>query len=269
MQSDPLQRLDPLAVLVDHVRRNGDCEVAKVRIFRRDLVVVKHSDGSSGGGKRGPISDMSPRALLRMVHAFKNCDCEFRSMLTLTYPSEFPSDGRIVNKHRELFLKQLVYLGMRGGHYLEFQTRGAPHVHILLDWELDEPLIERKSFRHGRRRSYLTNEVCEVDMRRRWFKVVGSDDPNHLKAGVAWEVIRQEDGALRYAASHAAKTTQKRLPEGFTNVGRWWGFFGGVSVPEPEEREMSTAELIAELGPSIISSNGRIKKYIWDYENER
>ena len=45
----------------------------------------------------------------------------------------------------------------------------------------------------------------------------------------AWELIRSDDGAARYALKYATKTKQKKVPEDFQDVGRFWGCSRDVS----------------------------------------
>jgi hypothetical protein len=106
----------------------------------------------------------------------------------------------------------------------------------------------------------------ERDLAAAWYRIVGSGDEKHLKAGVSWEVLEQEDAAIRYAAKHAAKPRQKMVPAEYHNVGRFWGIVGGVKAIalDDEIEEMTTEELLAEFGHDAISSKGLIKKYLWD-----
>ncbi|GAH86880.1 unnamed protein product, partial [marine sediment metagenome] len=56
-------------------------------------------------------------------------------MVTLTYPAVFPKNGKVVKKHLNVMLKWLKYR-LPAKNYLwffEWQRRGAPHVHILLE----------------------------------------------------------------------------------------------------------------------------------------
>ena len=45
----------------------------------------------------------------------------------------------------------------------------------------------------------------------------------------AWELIRSPDGAARYALKYATKPYQKKVPEDFQDVGRFWGCSRDIS----------------------------------------
>jgi hypothetical protein len=100
--------------------------------------------------------------------------------------------------------KGLLYLW-----FLEFQERGAPHIHILLTLELP------KDKRYKR--------IVRGWLALRWYEIVGSEDVKHLLAGTSWERVRCKDGLRHYAVKYASKTRQKEVPLGFQDVGRFWG----------------------------------------------
>jgi hypothetical protein len=51
-----------------------------------------------------------------------------------------------------------------------------------------------------------------------------------------FSILREEDGARRYALKYAEKTTQKTVPDRYRNVGRFWGANRRVleSIPKPD-----------------------------------
>ena len=77
-----------------------------------------------------------------MAFVAANTAVIFKTMITLTYPAVWPGNGRLVKKQLRAFLKfavhnlfprpedaeRIAYLW-----FLEFQARGAPHIHLLLD----------------------------------------------------------------------------------------------------------------------------------------
>ena len=153
----------------------------------------------------------SKKSRQRLAFVASNTDVTFRTMVTLTYPSEYPSDGKEVKRHLDTFLK-----GLRRGAipisylwFLEFQKRGAPHYHILYD------------------RPFPTKRLDQASLRFRisaaWYRIVGSGDPKHLAAGCRTERIRNEYGARNYCVKYAFKMAQKCVPEGYRNIGRLWG----------------------------------------------
>lgn len=151
---------------------------------------------------RSCIREFSDASRRRLVHTIRNMD-DMPVFLTLTYPNDFPMDGKIVKKHLNLFLTWLRKRGVSGIWFMEFQRRGAPHFHMLLSEAIDFPIIAR-----------------------RWYEIVGSGDMKHFAAGTRIEYMREVAAGVRYAEKYAIKSEQKLVPEGFESVGRFWGRFG-------------------------------------------
>jgi hypothetical protein len=57
----------------------------------------------------------------------------------------------------------------------------------------------------------------------RWYKIVGSGDERHLRAGTGISTIRSKGELYGYLSSYIKKLDQKIPPEGFEDVGRFWG----------------------------------------------
>jgi hypothetical protein len=97
---------------------------------------------------------------------------------------------------------------------------------------------------------FLTGEVPKEKVAKAWNRIAGQNDPDHLKAGTRIEALREVHAAGAYAAKYLKKQEQKDVPDGFSDVGRFWGLFGGLSV-EPlaqvnsqEQINTSTGELV-------------------------
>src|SRR5439155_698786 len=121
-----------------------------------------------------------------------------------------PRNGPMVHRHLRAFLKRWSRRWERpvGLWKLEFQDRGAPHLHVFLVAPRDVRITGLRSW------------VAQT-----WWEIVGSTDADHLRAGTA--VDSWTDTPTRYAWKYAkadpAKERQHHVPDGFTNVGRWWG----------------------------------------------
>lgn len=261
----------PSAVfLADHVQRQGDSAVEGVQLCRRDAVVFKRTRVVSKRARKPKgaiIKGSSARSLRNFLFLARNCDCDFLSMITLTYPGQFSSDGRRVKKHLEAFREDyLKRYQRRGLWWLEFQMRGAPHFHILSEVDLREcgDLVLKRRRRKDYDASYSTCQVEEDWISRRWFEIVGSGDERHLRAGCSWEVVEKNEGALRYAASHAAKSKQKQVPEGYQNVGRFWGKIGAIKIQIIGRVAVDSTDVFQACGYEAMSSRGRIKKHLYD-----
>jgi len=261
--------------LVNHSISGRDMPVAAIRLYRRDAIVTKSLPagvivGKFGtGGARGAIEEFSMKSRYRLLHTIKNASADFFCMLTVTYPAEFSTDGRQVKRHLFALKKRIIrkWPEIQGVWFLEFQRRGAPHFHVLLSLKLWEvgPLVERTR-RHNKLgvRKYRTHLLTEQIVSRWWFEIVGSGDEKHLRAGVALECIEEENGALRYAACHASKPHQKRVPKDYQNVGRFWGVIGGVKASLIDVIPASAEMIFETLGADAMSRKGRVKKYLWD-----
>lgn len=171
------------------------------------------------GGPRGVVRGFSDASRRRLVSAWAFREWPDRMVaLTLTYPGDWRAvapDGRAVKRHLDSFRARWrrAFGAPRGAWKLEFQARGAPHFHLLL--EVPE----------GVTLSGLRSWVSHS-----WAEVVGSPDPRHLLAGTQVTEFRAEGraAASRYFAKHGSfgsKSYQHRVPPDFPDVGRFWGFW--------------------------------------------
>jgi hypothetical protein len=175
---------------------------------------------------RQKVAGFSEDSKRRMLFTFRNV-VGLRVLLTLTYPGQFSTDGREVKRHWDNMRRWLTRRGVGGAWFMEFQARGAPHFHC-----------------------FLTGEVPKEDVAAAWYQIVASGDVRHLRAGTRIEALRELHAAGAYAAKYLKKQEQKDVPDGFSDVGRFWGLFGGLSV-EPlaqvnsqEQINTSTGELV-------------------------
>lgn len=238
--------------------------VVGFRVMKNDVVTVRAARYPEDladrleGAVRGEIEYLSGKSRRRLALVAGNSPIVFRSFVTVSYPGEFPCDGKLVKKHLHALLAalrrrcgKLEYLW-----FLEFQRRGAPHLHLFLDHALPEPLsvMQRKAGRV--RKECRVNWESQDWISARWYEIVGSGDERHLRAGAAWEVIEKPDGAARYVAKESYKTFQKVVPKDFQNVGRFWGVSRNVS---PEEGKMVYAtkdQMSAIFGAESMDPDG-------------
>lgn len=156
--------------------------------------------------KRGRITRLSDKAKGRLIHTLRNVG-GLTHKLTLTYPGEFPTDGAKVKADLAAMNKRLARAGLSGVWYLEWQKRGAPHFHLL-----------------------TRGALPRAELSRAWYEVVGSSDPRHLRAGTQIKALGDCENPESYAVKDAHKKAQKDVPEGYTDVGKFWGVFGGLVV---------------------------------------
>lgn len=191
--------------------------VVAMDVYRCDVVVRRQRQAvrETVATPRGCITELSLDSRKRLAFIVCNTSVLLRMMVTLTYPALFPSDGKTVKRHLNTFLmwcRRRWGKGLSYVWFLEFQKRGAPHIHLLLS-----PIRKRSD----------VDAVANA-----WYRIVASGDEKHLRAGTRTEQIRKPDGAARYACKYALKTYQKMVPSEYQNVGRFWGVSKDVT-PQP------------------------------------
>jgi hypothetical protein len=191
--------------------------VVGVEVYENDVVVKRDGVGGTPEGvTRGEITMFTRQARARLAFVAANTSITFRTMITLTYPAEYPTDGQRVKRDLKAFLDWL--RRETGGceylWFLEFQKRGAPHFHILID----TPWPRRRA-----EETALRDRVAST-----WYRIADTGDAKHLAAGTRTERLRSSDGGARYAVKYAAKMRQKAVPLQYRNVGRFWGHSKGV-----------------------------------------
>lgn len=198
-----------------HLPKFDPGPVIGIKIYRRDVVVVRrgvlHRGNNGQAPERGDITMLSKKSRQRLAFIANNTRVVFKTMITLTYPKEFSTDGKEVKKHLNTFLvwSRRRFVSPSYLWFLEFQRRGAPHIHLLLDAPLPQDKARRLDI--------------YADVSVKWYNTVDSGDEKHLHAGTRVERIRKPDGAARYCLKYAYKTRQKCVPVAYRNVGRFWG----------------------------------------------
>jgi hypothetical protein len=164
-------------------------------------------------------------------------------MMTVTYPGDWlpvAPNGREVKRHLKMLRKRYERAWgepLRCVWKLEFQHRGAPHVHFLMAPPHGE--VDGQQFRQW--------------LSRTWAEVVAHPDAEeyrrHLLAGTAIDYVEGMKAAdprriATYFSKHSqfkAKEYQHRVPdewaESGVSVGRFWGYWG-----------LEVATAVVELG---------------------
>lgn len=193
--------------------------VSEIIIGPQDVFVKATVRGGRvpvGGGIRGSIKEWSKKSRARCERHIRNVpEGSIKSFLTLTYPKSFSNDGRQIKRDLATMIKRLKRMGFSAGiWFLEFQKRGAPHVHCFLD----------------KFNSSLVQSVALA-----WYEVVGSGDEKHLhwhegklSGRPCLESMRVPHAASYYACKYAVKSEQKDVPESYLNVGRFYGCWGDL-----------------------------------------
>ena len=179
----------------------GQRDIRVHRSFRLTRLV------RTGGGIRSDVTLFSKASKRRLLSTARNFP-GLEIMLTLTYPSDFPMDGRLVKNHWRRFRQWLIRNGAETGLWvLEFQKRGAPHFHVFMREPLDRHIVSDA-----------------------WYRIVASGDPKHLSAGTRIEEFRNPPALGSYVMKYAAKMEQKDVPAGYESVGRFWGVWGKPEI---------------------------------------
>lgn len=201
-------------------------EVKGIELYVSTIVVRRHSKMAVGGGKRREIFNLSADSLGRLAFIAFNTAVNFRSMMTLTYPGEFTNDGRQVKQDLNALLVWY-RRNFPGGLYLwwlEFQKRGAPHLHLLSNEDL-ESHGKLSTITRSNGETWLTHWATWQTLEQVWRRFGGGM--------TAWEVINDAEGGKKYAAKYATKAYQKAVPPAYRNVGRFWGHSRDGVKPEP------------------------------------
>lgn len=144
-------------------------------------------------GVRKAIKEFTRVSRNQLKFTLRNAVCDWLEFTTLTYPGEYPLDGRECKRHLNLFLTHLRsdYKGLKYVWFMEFQERGAPHFHIFTTCALPG-------------KTYVSPL---------WFHIVNSGDKRHLEAGTQVKGLATSEEAIRYATSYANKANQKEVPK--------------------------------------------------------
>lgn len=189
------------------------------------------------------IEGWSQRSRVRMLYRLASVDWTsvpgIPEMVTLTYPGDWRAvapDGRAVKRHLRAFQLRWVRrwgVPCRGAWKLEFQRRGAPHVHIYCFRPVGSSLVEFRRW-----------------LSQAWFEVVGSGDARHLAAGTGLDrqfcaASRSAKAIAWYFFKHNGKNRdhyQHCVPSDFEDVGRFWGLW--AVEPVHHEVQLTTAEFV-------------------------
>jgi len=166
----------------------------------------------SSKGKRGIIKGFSSASRRRLIKYLLSLEESPKVMITLTYPAKWKKNPREWKKHLHNFRREFERYFPEGWVVwkLEFQKRGAPHFHLLADFRRDISFFCLKTWV-----SYV------------WYRIVGSGDEDHLKAGTNIEFLDSKKKVRIYVSKYVNKEDCLKDNNGDPMpVGRWWGKFG-------------------------------------------
>ena len=186
-----------------------DC-LLTVKVFKKDIQIkfsslnrsyfISEAEKEARRAKRAKVLKFSKRSARRLRHVVRNSEDTWKAFITLTYPEHFSYDGRQVKSHLNVFLQYLRRRNIKYVWVLEFQQRGAAHFHIL-----------------------TSDFISKTELSEVWYNIVNSKDEKHLLAGTQICSIKSKRHLYGYLSGYINKLHQKSVPEGFENVGRFWG----------------------------------------------
>lgn len=170
-----------------------------------------------GGGRRQHITDFSRasrRRLMNDVYSINFDRIELPYFVTLTYHNEWPSESSGWHGQVKALVKRLERIWGHLMYYwrLEFQERGAPHLHLLLWFEDSSAVVRDPRWRLQRFR----NNVAWC-----WNEIVDPSDMEHLEAGTSVERCKNLRHLTGYLSKYVAKTEQ--IVPAPAGIGRVWG----------------------------------------------
>lgn len=168
-------------------------------------------------GKRRAIDSFSWASKRRLRFTAANALPALISQFGMTYHKRNPS-GREVKKHLHNFLIQLVSEYPEIGYLwiLEFQRRGVVHLHLWLTYPVSPGL--------HRFMAELWHRIAEPESAYHlwWHLRDGSRNPKENNF-IPWGMR-----SAGYLCKYLDKEHQKRVPDGFGEVGRFWGASRGL-----------------------------------------
>jgi hypothetical protein len=185
-----------------------------IKKYDRDTVYsFKNGDKEESQGTdekpvpRGDVYGFSMKSRRRCRLVLRNIARHMKLTFGLTYPADFPTDGRRVKRNLGALLDWLRRRKIGYFWIIEFQERGAPHFH-----------------------GFLTELVTHGEFSAAWNRIISADrpeyfgDPAHLEHGVYVASIESQDKLASYFTEYMKKLEQKTVPEQYSGVGRFWGF---------------------------------------------
>lgn len=212
-------------------------------------------------GLKNPVFEFSKESHARLLFVCRNSGRHIKSQFCLTYHDAFPLNGKEVKNHLNTFITYIKRQFGNDTHYLwalEFQERGAPHVHFFSDIE---PTRE-----HGTLLAHLWVGIIEGGETCLKFH----DHPNNF---FAWDMTSGSYLGKQYIA----KSVQKSVPENFQNVGRFWGNSRNM-IPQyttiaPDDHDQPIAKAIVRAARTVTkrycSKVLQIKKALRDSRREK
>jgi len=208
----------------DSLKSTGEA----VAVFYRHGAKVSFTpthEATPPGRRANDIRDQSPQSRRRAAFAFGNASCEWGGMSLLTW-REKPEGAavkralrRFSDAHNDEFGEGL------DGWILEIQKRGVPHFHIFHSAESAFWQTARAGTIETRVRRGVETQIARGDADNwlvpAWARSSRQPVDGFMRGGLI-EYFRSGDAAGRYVAKESSKREQKKLPDEYGSIGRWW-----------------------------------------------
>lgn len=182
-----------------------------VQVYHKDIKVkIPHPQPSTVGGPRQNIFQFSDSSRRRLLHVCRNSGHYIKSQFCLTYHETWPRDGKEVKAKLNHFItcyKRAFGADSKYLWVLEFQKRGAPHIHFFSGLNPDPE-----------HRRILAN-IWVVTVLGLSADSLAYKFHSHPSNFFAWSM----KSGKYLSKEYLQKSIQKGVPENFQNVGRFWG----------------------------------------------
>lgn len=198
----------------------------KLRLYGDMVVSFEKTEREVvGGGKRGEVQNFSAASRHRLFRELHQILFKTVTFVTLTYPAAWPDSPKVYKAHLKEFRRRFeVMYGKIGAIWrLEFQSRGAPHFHVMY---FDCPFIP-------------IHDLCWL-----WKCVTKTVDMAHELSGVDLKLITDgKQGKLiaKYVGKYISKVDTGTQNGTHDKVGRYWGKWN-VETDPPIELETTCWE---------------------------
>lgn len=179
-----------------------------------------HSD-LKGGGIRSVVTTFSKQSRRRLIYRVNMVKRDKLPLFGgLTYPDHFPFSPERWSRDLDTLRKRIARAGWAAIWKKEIKPRlsgdnkgkFAPHFHFFL---------------------WGANLLQAQVIRRWWYEIVNSGDPEHLLHGGKIEAIHSPNGVKSYASKYLTKLDDMKVDPG-KGLGRFWGVINAEKIPWAE-----------------------------------
>ena len=227
---------DPRACLKLQISENGCFEVFGHENYSgvkyRKLAVDEEEEGKTRGDRK-EIKEFTRKSRLNFLKRtsdinWKRIPKDRQYLVGLTYEIEayekYRNDGRAIKNQLDQFFRELdIFMRSNGASWsavwvLEFQKNTHnPHFHMVV--------ILDKNIHSKGRTIWLLREWIKPT----WSRIIGGSEKSER---VGTDVQGIKHSVIGYFAKYCGKEgIQKKVPEGYEGIGRFWGIRGRKALP--------------------------------------